>query len=492
MISERVSLDDFVRLKRGYDLPERSRRPGGIPVLGSFGVTGDHDTPKHDGPGVTIGRSGASIGVATYCEGPYWPLNTALYVQDFKGNDPRFVYFVLDSIDFRSHNSGAAQPSLNRNYLGSIEVWRPELAVQKGVARVLGTIDDLITNNSERIYILERMARLTYREWFVDYRFPGHENIRFTDSSVGLIPAGWQVVPASTALLVNPAEKVAAAEQHAFITMGDVSETSMVCTWSERKSGSSGSKFRNGDTLFARITPCLENGKTGFVACLEEGKVGRGSTEFIVLRGQLVGPEFTYLLARTDEFREHAIKSMSGATGRQRVRNDCFDSHLIAVPPTDVERRFAETMRPMFRKVHSLSREQDALRQVRNLLLPRVVSGELDVSDIAPDSNAWCNGWLRVSRRTRSSSSRRCDCCAISVGTSRLASTKYSARPEPSAATHRPKSFSVTVCARRCFASTPACLTTRSTRRWRSSPRGAPPWIECGQTERSIASSAMA
>lgn len=167
-----VSLDEFVRLKRGYDLPERERRTGDVPILGSFGITGRHDTAKHPGPGVTIGRSGASIGVARYCDEPYWPLNTALYVQDFKGNDPRFVYFTLDAIDFRLHNSGAAQPSLNRNYLGSIGVWCPALSVQRRVAFALGSFDDLIENNRQRIKILEDMARLIYREWFVHFRFP--------------------------------------------------------------------------------------------------------------------------------------------------------------------------------------------------------------------------------------------------------------------------------------------------------------------------------
>lgn len=104
-MSDYISLDELVRLKRGYDLPTRDRRAGATPILGSFGVTGWHDEAKVDGPGVTIGRSGASIGVATYSSEPYWPLNTTLYVEDFKGNHPRFVYFTLDSIDFRSFNS---------------------------------------------------------------------------------------------------------------------------------------------------------------------------------------------------------------------------------------------------------------------------------------------------------------------------------------------------------------------------------------------------
>src|SRR5438128_782479 len=111
-----VPLGAFVSLQRGHDLPEPIRRPGFIPVLGSFGVTGSHDQAKVQGPGVTIGRSGASFGVVTYTPVDYWPLNTVLYVTSFHGNDPRFAYYLLKSIDFTRFNSGSAQPSLNRNY----------------------------------------------------------------------------------------------------------------------------------------------------------------------------------------------------------------------------------------------------------------------------------------------------------------------------------------------------------------------------------------
>lgn len=121
---ETVVLSEVVTLQRGHDLPSQRRNLGSVPILGSFGVTGWHDTAKYSGPGVAIGRSGASIGVATFVEGPYWPLNTTLFVKDFKGNDPRWVYFLLDAIDFSSYNSGSAQPSLNRNYLADIQVLR--------------------------------------------------------------------------------------------------------------------------------------------------------------------------------------------------------------------------------------------------------------------------------------------------------------------------------------------------------------------------------
>jgi type I restriction enzyme S subunit len=112
-----MTLGDFVSLQRGHDLPEQQRRPGKVPILGSFGVTGYHDMPKAKGPGITVGRSGASFGVVSYSPVDFWPLNTALYVTDFHGNDERFAYYFLKTIDFKRYNSGSAQPSLNRNYV---------------------------------------------------------------------------------------------------------------------------------------------------------------------------------------------------------------------------------------------------------------------------------------------------------------------------------------------------------------------------------------
>jgi type I restriction enzyme S subunit len=154
------------------------------------------------------------------------------------------------------------------------------------------------------------------------------------------------------------------------------------------KTGSSGSKFQNGDTLFARITPCLENGKTGYVQSLGDGQVGRGSTEFIVFRGRLVGSAFTYLLARSETFRSNAIKSMSGASGRQRVRIECFDSFLVFVPPVTTAQAFEDLVRPQFTMLHLLASTTRQLQALRNTLLPRLVNGLIDASRIEVDEVA--------------------------------------------------------------------------------------------------------
>lgn len=115
------TLGEICELQRGHDLPTPERRDGTVPILGATGVTGYHDVARYSGPGVAIGRSGF-IGGAQYCDSPYWPLNTCLFVKDFFGNDPKWVYYFLKSIDFSQYNSGTTQPSLNRNNLSGITV----------------------------------------------------------------------------------------------------------------------------------------------------------------------------------------------------------------------------------------------------------------------------------------------------------------------------------------------------------------------------------
>jgi type I restriction enzyme S subunit len=151
----------------------------------------------------------------------------------------------------------------------------------------------------------------------------------------------------------------------------------------ESRTGNGGSKFMNGDTLFARITPCLENGKTAFVQFLPSPEsVAFGSTEFIVLRSNTLCPELVYLIARSNEFRDNAIKSMSGATGRQRVQEQCFDKFLFAHPDQDTGSMFSRLVSPIFRNIYVLAARTNNLRRTRDLLLPKLISGEIDVSNL--------------------------------------------------------------------------------------------------------------
>lgn len=291
----------------------------------------------------------------------------------------------LASDYLEGHAVGATMPNLNSGIVEALPVPVLPADLQDAAVVILHAIDDLIDNSRRRVEMLEEMVRAIYQEWFVHFRYPGHETVPLVDSHLGPIPESWLVRPVSAVLEVNPRLKATKGMPHPFITMADLNERGMSCFPSALRASTSGSKFENGDTLLARITPCLENGKTGYVQTLGEGDVGLGSTEFIVLRGREVGPAFTYCLARSDEMRNHAIASMSGASGRQRVRNECFNSLHVASPSRQVSEAFEAIALPMFSQIVTLGREGFRLTQMRDLLLPKLVTGQIDVSALDLD-----------------------------------------------------------------------------------------------------------
>lgn len=363
-------------------MPRQDRRDGSVPIVSSSGISGYHDTAKVSGPGVVTGRYG-TLGEVFYIDRDYWPLNTTLYVRDFKGSDPRFITYFLQTLDLAHQNAAGAVPGLNRNALHLLSVSIPPLSTQRKIAAILSAYDDLIANNARRIALLEALARALYREWFIHFRFPGHERVPLVASALGPIPQGWEVRKFSEAVCINPTTRVSKEGEKPFVPMNSLSNNSMLIGEVETRTGNSGSKFKNGDTLFARITPCLENGKTGFVQLLpSEDAVTFGSTEFIVMRSKTVCPEYVYLTARTDEFRDNAIKSMSGATGRQRVQEACFDRFLMAQPDPATLTAFAKQAQPLFKAIHIFATKSANLRHTRDLLLPKLVSGEIDANDL--------------------------------------------------------------------------------------------------------------
>ena len=227
----------------------------------------------------------------------------------------------------------------------------PPVAVQRRTGAMIAAYDDLIENNRRRIWLLEHSARLLYEEWFVRLRFPGHENVAVIDG----VPEGWERKPVPGIIQVNPAEKAPKNGLVSYIPMAALStaDMSVDLNYSERRTKSTPVRFHNGDTLLARITPCLENGKTGFVNFLDDGEVACGSTEFIVLRGCSVSPYFVYCMARTYDFREAAIKSMIGSSGRQRVQPSCFSEFLVSFPSRPLREWFDGYCETIFNQIAS-------------------------------------------------------------------------------------------------------------------------------------------
>ena len=163
-----IALSEYVTLQRGFDLPKGDRISGIVPVVASTGIGGFHNEYKVKAPGVVIGRSG-SIGGGQYVQEDFWPLNTTLWVKDFKGRHPRFVYYLFKSIDFSIFNVGSGVPTLNRNHLNSVYVNDFDEKTEKRIAQILGSLDNKIQLNRQTNETLEKMAQALFKSWFVDF-----------------------------------------------------------------------------------------------------------------------------------------------------------------------------------------------------------------------------------------------------------------------------------------------------------------------------------
>src|SRR5664280_1783545 len=141
-----TTLGQVCELKRGYDLPSGARRPGNVPIVSSSGITGSHSEAKVRGPGVVTGRYG-TLGEVFFLKEDFWPLNTALYVRDFRGNVPYFIAALLEFLRLGRNDGAAAVPGVNRNQLHTLPVLCPDLATQERIAAVIGALDHLAENN---------------------------------------------------------------------------------------------------------------------------------------------------------------------------------------------------------------------------------------------------------------------------------------------------------------------------------------------------------
>ena len=292
-----------------------------------------------------------------------------------------YIYYFLNLPaivkSVNSMTAQAAQPNINLRQIGNIPIVLPPQEVQDRVVAVISPYDDLIENNQKQIKLLEEAAQRLYKEWFVDLHFPGHENTKITDG----VPEGWTRCVLGDLIDFNPKVSLSKEQKKQSVPMSALSTSSMTLDMAEvyTTESNAGSKFQNGDTLLARITPCLENGKTAFVAGIESQEGAVGSTEFIVMRSRRLNPYMVYLLARTDDFRNSAINSMTGSDGRQRAQVDKLQALPHLEPPRKIIDTFEKNIAPLFLQIRRKNEMNWHLREARDRLLPKLMSGELEV-----------------------------------------------------------------------------------------------------------------
>ena len=397
-----LALGEFVRVQRGHDLPGRVRHPGTVPVMGSAGQSGWHDVAMAAGPGVVIGRSGASYGIVSWCDRAYWPLNTVLFVTDFLGNDPRFTYYFLRALDLSGYNVGSAQPSLNRNHIYPIRVTVPEAGGQRRIAELLGALDDKIALNGQMSQTLSATASALFRSWFVEF-LPCNagadrrsadgvaESVHAltptasTGSELGTIPAGWRVAPIGDLVQCVGGSTPSTSNDlfwgggtHRWATPKDLADLDVpVAIETERRITDAGvQQITSG--LLPRGTVLLSSrAPIGYLAVTAEPMaVNQG---FIAMVCDRVLPNW-YVLHWTRQNMASVVARANGTTFMEISKRN-FRPIPALCPPDQVLADFVRVVEPMHLRIEQNVRESKSLAALRDVLLPRLVSGTVQLRD---------------------------------------------------------------------------------------------------------------
>lgn len=366
-----TTLGGFVRLQRGHDLTSSEQVAGNVPVMGSAGHNGWHNQAKSIGPGVVIGRSGASMGRVHFSNVDFWPHNTCLYVADFLGNNPKYVYYFLQTLDLASYNSGSAQASLNRNLIYSIPVRKPERHIQDEIARIIGALDDRIALLRETNATLEAIAQALFKSWFVDFD-PVHANAgtqapslpaetqalfpsRLVESPQGLIPEGWEVGKIEDIIELAYGKALKAIDR----IDGGVPVY-----------GSGGITGSHNQALVKESSIII--GRKGTVGSLywEDRPFFPIDTVFYVRTEMSLG--FCFYLLQTlglkDMNTDGAVPGLN--------RNNVYRLPIV-IPSHAALSAFDETVSTIREKIFANNQQADSLIDLRDTLLPRIISGQL-------------------------------------------------------------------------------------------------------------------
>ena len=424
-----VPLNEFILLQRGFDLPQSDRISGDIPVVASTGVAGFHNEYKVDAPGVVIGRSG-SIGGGQYIKEKFWPLNTTLWVKDFKGHDARYVYYLLKSIDFHRFNVGTGVPTLNRNHLSSVLVKNLGYINEKVIAKTLGDLDDKIHLNNQINQTLESIAQALFKSWFVDFD-PVRAKIaakqegkapelaamcaisgksedglqqmaeddlaelrataalfpdELVESELGEVPKGWEVNSLGNICNFTPGSAFKPEYQGQtqgeipFIKVSDMNlnGNEIFIVKANNYIDNSLQKERKfklheeGATVFAKIGVALISNRRRVLTM--PTIIDNNMMSASPLKG-LSTPYYLYLLLKTIDF-----NTLVSGTALPYLNVSDLRKILIVHPTINLLNKFELMANPLLQKIKLNSVQCEGLVTLRDNLLPKLLSGEIDAS----------------------------------------------------------------------------------------------------------------
>lgn len=315
-------------------------------------------------------------------------INAQMFIIRADGQEinQNYLFYVLCSQDFqlqiRNYSSGSAQPQLPIRDFNEMELQYPPLPTQHKIASVLSAYDDLIENNTRRIKILEEMASSIYREWFVNFRFPGHEKVKMVESQLGLIPEGWEVCTLGDVAGIN-LDTIKKNQLPDYISYVDISsvESGRIRKKEQleflKAPGRARRKIKHGDIIWSCVRPNLR----AYALTLHPENNLVASTGFAVITSRCIPYTYLYGTVTTDEFVSHLSQLATGAAYPAVTVKD-FSKSIIIKPSGCLSEDFHKISEPIYELISWIVKSSDFLSQTRDLLLPRLVSGEIDVTDL--------------------------------------------------------------------------------------------------------------
>lgn len=375
--------NNFIKLNRGFDLPEKDIVDGIYPVVASTSIKAYHNKYKVNPPVVVTGRSG-SLGTVQYINEKCWPLNTSLYVKDYKGNLPKYVFYFLKTLKLENFNAGAGVPSLNQNHLHKVPINIPKIEIQKKIASILSAYDDLIENNNKRIAILEKMAEELYREWFVRLRFPEHEKTKIVKG----IPEGWEVKHLNEIASVIDCLHTKKPEEAEYgedwlLQLENIKENGRffksykyLISKSDYDRWSKNIEVKEGDCLVTNV------GRIAAVAQIPRNVSAALGRNMTAIRAKKIPASFLIQYLLSPHMRNEVIKKqdLGAIMGALNVRS--INKLEVLIPTIDIQEKFDETVSKIRNKLWILSEKNENLKTSRDKLLSRLMSGKIDVENL--------------------------------------------------------------------------------------------------------------
>lgn len=396
---QKVRLDEITinldKIRVPLSSAVRSKLEKTFPYYGAQGIVDYVDNFLFDGEYLLVAEDGENLrsqkaNVCNYVTGKFWVNNHAHILQAKDGHDLKYIFYLLNRKDFRPLVTGSAQPKLTQENLSRIELLIHKPSQQKRVTAVLSALDAKIDLNNRINAELEAMAKTLYDYWFVQFDFPDKNGTPYKSSGGKMvwnkelkreIPEGWGTGTAADLFIFNPSLSFSKDAIGSYIDMSALPTSGFMTDEVQEKAYNGGVKFQNGDVVVARITPCLENGKTGLITLLAKDEIGFGSTEFIVLRGKRQPlSSFAACLSRSELFRKFAIANMTGTSGRKRIEAKTLETFGLPLPPDSLLSKFEETVSPFFKTATINTKQNQHLSSLRDWLLPMLMNGQVTVS----------------------------------------------------------------------------------------------------------------